>query len=93
MKKTKILIEMVGGLISAISANTEKVEIVVVDYDGEDWDPNPNTPGHQTIEGSAWMQTERQPDDVKEKLYMCFEGREISNQEKYAYQKLKEIDF
>ena len=70
MAKTKILIEVKGGLIQGITTNTEEVEIVVVDYDSEDWDDNKDV--GETIDGSAFMRTEAQPDVVMDKIYKAF---------------------
>jgi hypothetical protein len=92
MEKTKVLIELKGGLIQNIIANREDIEIVIADYDSEDWDDSKTDV--EIIKGSAWMRTESQPDTVSEKIYEVLEKRENKNsQEKYVLDKLKELNF
>lgn len=88
----KVFIELSGGLIRQITANRSDISICVADYDSEDWDDE--SENIETIEGSAWMRIENQPDAVYDKVYKTFESREkLDTQEKYAYDKLKAINF
>jgi hypothetical protein len=88
MKETKILVELKGGLVTAVCSNNPNVKIVVVDYDSEDWAEN-GEPG-LTVEGSACIGVQK-PDQVVDNLSELF--KEDDSQSVYVKEQLTKMKF
>ena len=78
MKKTKVLIEIQGGLIQAIYSNNRNTQVVIIDQD-------------MTDVGEPGISEIRSPDGVADDLYTIYSGSEPRERE--IHDELKRIKF
>ena len=78
MKKTKILIEIQGGLVQTIYSNNKNIQLVIIDQDMADV----GEPGISEI---------KSPDGVADDLYTMYSGSEPREQE--VHDELKRLKF